>query len=116
MKRRNRTKTKKTEEKKETGEKGKEPTKDEIDEIFTKTKEKVKTEEKKEKPEKRTKRTATVKAAAGSSELDKRMDPKSATVTRKKVDGFAVYSLEELGLNPNSGGTPLCPFDCDCCH
>lgn len=37
----------------------------------------------------------------------------------RKVDpdsGLKVYTMEELQINPNSGGTPLCPFDCDCCH
>ena len=29
--------------------------------------------------------------------------------------GFNVYSEESLNLNRVSGGTPLCPFDCDCC-
>ncbi|KAJ8900278.1 hypothetical protein K2173_024918 [Erythroxylum novogranatense] len=35
---------------------------------------------------------------------------------RKTDDGFTVYTEEELGIhNGNTGGTPLCPFDCDCC-
>ncbi|KAG9157321.1 hypothetical protein Leryth_004958 [Lithospermum erythrorhizon] len=36
---------------------------------------------------------------------------------RKKTgDGLKVYTEDELGLaNDNSGGTRLCPFDCDCC-
>ena len=29
--------------------------------------------------------------------------------------GFNVYSEAALNLNKVSGGTPLCPFDCDCC-
>ncbi|KAL9672225.1 hypothetical protein QQ045_028475 [Rhodiola kirilowii] len=35
---------------------------------------------------------------------------------RKKMSGLKIYTEEELGLNkPDAGGTPLCPFDCDCC-
>jgi hypothetical protein len=42
-----------------------------------------------------------------------------AASTRKIVDGFTVYTEEELGLNKDRGGgdTPDCPFDCppECC-
>lgn len=36
---------------------------------------------------------------------------------RKKMnDGLTVYTEEELGINKSdAGGTPLCPFDCECC-
>ncbi|XP_058097185.1 uncharacterized protein C6G9.01c [Magnolia sinica] len=34
---------------------------------------------------------------------------------RKTQDGFTIYSAEELGIGKDSGGTPLCPFDCSCC-
>eukprot|EP00252_Welwitschia_mirabilis_P017916 TRINITY_DN3996_c0_g1_i1.p1 TRINITY_DN3996_c0_g1~~TRINITY_DN3996_c0_g1_i1.p1 ORF type:complete len:156 (+),score=31.34 TRINITY_DN3996_c0_g1_i1:189-656(+) len=35
---------------------------------------------------------------------------------RRTNDGYAIYSEEEIGLNKkNAGGTPLCPFNCDCC-
>ncbi|PWN29915.1 DUF1764-domain-containing protein [Jaminaea rosea] len=30
-------------------------------------------------------------------------------------EGYRIYSAEELGLNNDGGGTPLCPFDCNCC-
>lgn len=30
-------------------------------------------------------------------------------------EGFLIFSEEELKLN-GGGGTPLCPFDCDCCE
>ena len=39
--------------------------------------------------------------------------------TRKFTEeGFPIYTMDELGLNTNplAGTTPLCPFDCDCCH
>uniref|UniRef100_A0A7N0U8I7 DUF1764 domain-containing protein n=1 Tax=Kalanchoe fedtschenkoi TaxID=63787 RepID=A0A7N0U8I7_KALFE len=40
----------------------------------------------------------------------------SSTKGRKKSGGMKIYTEEELGLNrPDAGGTPLCPFDCDCC-
>ncbi len=29
-------------------------------------------------------------------------------------EGFAIYTMEELGLG-KGGGTDKCPFDCDCC-
>ncbi|PIA61867.1 hypothetical protein AQUCO_00200100v1 [Aquilegia coerulea] len=37
---------------------------------------------------------------------------------RKKTgDGLVVYTEEELGIGKSeAGGTPLCPFDCDCCY
>lgn len=32
-------------------------------------------------------------------------------------DGLPIYTEEELQMNnPKAGTTPLCPFDCDCCH
>ncbi|XP_010536202.1 PREDICTED: uncharacterized protein LOC104811249 [Tarenaya hassleriana] len=35
---------------------------------------------------------------------------------KRTEDGLMVYTEDELGINKsNSGGTPLCPFDCDCC-
>eukprot|EP00049_Salpingoeca_infusionum_P022464 m.6912 g.6912 ORF g.6912 m.6912 type:complete len:207 (+) comp5204_c0_seq1:167-787(+) len=34
---------------------------------------------------------------------------------RKLIDGLRVYTYQELGINADSGGTPDCPFDCDCC-
>ncbi|XP_019192529.1 PREDICTED: uncharacterized protein C6G9.01c-like [Ipomoea nil] len=36
---------------------------------------------------------------------------------RKRTgDGLVIYSEEELGIGrADAGGTPLCPFDCDCC-
>ncbi|EDR21712.1 hypothetical protein, conserved [Entamoeba dispar SAW760] len=37
---------------------------------------------------------------------------------RRTEEGYRIYTLEELGLDKNKfgGNTPLCPFDCDCCH
>ena len=42
-------------------------------------------------------------------------DPPSKS-RKKTEDGFSIYTEDELGFNNSSGGgTPLCPFDCDCC-
>ncbi|ELP85337.1 hypothetical protein EIN_085890 [Entamoeba invadens IP1] len=84
----------------------KKPKKD-IDEIFKGIKERkqVKALEKKEAEDKR-------KLVEAHKEEDKRHKAKYTD------DGFRIYSLEELGLDKNKkgGNTPLCPFDCDCCH
>ncbi|KAK8854874.1 hypothetical protein IAR55_003613 [Kwoniella newhampshirensis] len=34
---------------------------------------------------------------------------------RKTEEGFLIYKEAELKIDPEAGGTPLCPFDCDCC-
>lgn len=56
------------------------------------------------------------KAAEAKSNLDDLLDPNAKKKGRKYVDGLPVYTYEELGISAESGGTPLCPFDCDCCH
>ncbi len=44
-----------------------------------------------------------------------RIDPNNAKVHRKDAaTGLNVYKAQHLGLGLG-GGTPLCPFDCDCC-
>lgn len=30
-------------------------------------------------------------------------------------EGYKIYTVDELGINPDAGGTDLCPFDCNCC-
>jgi hypothetical protein len=59
------------------------------------------------------KKTKTKKTAGKSLELVE----KSSGLSRKKTDdGLPVYSEAELGFNKKeAGGTPLCPFDCECC-
>ena len=38
-------------------------------------------------------------------------------VRRYTEDGLPIYTEDELQMNnPKAGTTPLCPFDCDCCH
>ncbi|KAI5453736.1 hypothetical protein NCC49_005551 [Naganishia albida] len=34
---------------------------------------------------------------------------------RKTEEGFFIFKEAELGIRPESGDTPLCPFDCECC-
>ncbi|KAL8034554.1 hypothetical protein ABFX02_12G035600 [Erythranthe guttata] len=35
---------------------------------------------------------------------------------KKTADGLTIYTEDELGYGKSdAGGTPLCPFDCDCC-
>ena len=37
-------------------------------------------------------------------------------LSKRTLDGYAVYREEELGWNKkDAGGTAACPFDCDCC-
>lgn len=36
-------------------------------------------------------------------------------VHRFTAEGLPVYKYFHLGMEQNDGGTPLCPFDCDCC-
>ena len=36
-------------------------------------------------------------------------------VHRYAADGLPVYKYFHLGMDQQDGGTPLCPFDCDCC-
>lgn len=45
-------------------------------------------------------------------------EKKSHKKIRRTEEGYRIYTLEELGLDKNKygGNTPLCPFDCDCCH
>ncbi|BBN02730.1 hypothetical protein MPTK1_2g17640 [Marchantia polymorpha subsp. ruderalis] len=42
--------------------------------------------------------------------------PSSAKARKKTIDGFTIYSEDEIGFGKkNAGGTSLCPFDCECC-
>ena len=116
-------------------------TTDEIDDIFASSKKKKEEaeqeqpkdkEEEEVKKEKKAKHSAKAqkkvasaamsrashskKAPEAASNLDDLLDPKATKKGRKYVDGLPVYTYEELGISANSGGTPLCPFDCDCCH
>lgn len=46
-------------------------------------------------------------------EINNNSESKPRKITK---DGFKVYTEDEIGFNKaNSGDTPLCPFDCNCC-
>ncbi|ODN78926.1 hypothetical protein L202_04449 [Cryptococcus amylolentus CBS 6039] len=42
-------------------------------------------------------------------------DSRGTGPRRKTEEGFLIYKEKELEIDPEAGGTPLCPFDCDCC-
>ncbi|KAE8649903.1 hypothetical protein Csa_012244 [Cucumis sativus] len=90
----------------------------EIDEIFAGKKRKKpevgKTEEPKLDAQDRPKKTKNKKKDEAQSR-NGFADPQSRR--RKKTgDGLTIYTEEELGFgNADAGGTPLCPFDCNCC-
>ena len=105
----------------------------EIDDIFAtaRAKKRAVQEEKEheqKQEEKRKQRMQKVKASrraadtgtADASSLDSSLDPHAAakSARRRDEDGLSIYTMEELGIttNPRAGTTPLCPFDCDCCH
>jgi len=48
-------------------------------------------------------------------DLDRFKDSRGTGPRRKTEEGFSIFKEAELGINPEAGGTPLCPFDCDCC-
>ncbi|GLU01498.1 hypothetical protein SLE2022_188050 [Rubroshorea leprosula] len=90
----------------------------EIDEIFAGKKRKRPEQEKTEKP----KVDEGSKPKSNKKNKDKSkgvreggcVDP--AKPRKRTEDGLIIYTEQELGLNKAAaGGTPLCPFDCDCC-
>lgn len=54
------------------------------------------------------------------SELPRLLPNVSTMLTRplgkRTEEGFLVFKEAELSIDPTAGGTPLCPFDCDCCE
>jgi len=48
-------------------------------------------------------------------DLGRFKDSRGTGPRRKTEEGFGIFKEAELGINPEAGGTPLCPFDCDCC-
>jgi len=48
-------------------------------------------------------------------DLDRFRDSRGTGPRRKTEEGFSIFKEAELDINPEAGGTPLCPFDCDCC-
>ena len=41
--------------------------------------------------------------------------PGDPSVHRYTPEGLPVYKYFHLGMNQEDGGTPQCPFDCECC-
>lgn len=37
------------------------------------------------------------------------------TPGRRTEEGYLIFKEAELAIDPEAGGTPLCPFDCECC-
>lgn len=61
-------------------------------------------------------KTAKKKARAEAAQR-RAEDAKKPKQRRFTEDGLPIYTEEELQMNnPKAGTTPLCPFDCDCCH
>ncbi|KDP34119.1 hypothetical protein JCGZ_07690 [Jatropha curcas] len=90
----------------------------EIDEIFSGKKRKKPEKEKNVKAnENETEEPKLLKKKKKSKEDKEGRFTNLPSKPRKKTeDGLTVYTEEELGIsNSNAGGTPLCPFDCDCC-
>ncbi|WVQ68219.1 uncharacterized protein L199_006426 [Kwoniella botswanensis] len=42
-------------------------------------------------------------------------DSRGTGTGRKTEEGYVIYKEADLQIDPTAGGTPLCPFDCDCC-
>ncbi|WVQ81981.1 hypothetical protein IAT38_004108 [Cryptococcus sp. DSM 104549] len=42
-------------------------------------------------------------------------DSRGTGPRRQTEEGFLIFKEAELKIDPEAGGTPLCPFDCDCC-
>ncbi|KAL8209862.1 hypothetical protein R6Q57_006594 [Mikania cordata] len=96
----------------------------EIDEIFSKKRKKpeqqktCKLNKKKGKDSKDDERVTQKKKKnkSGGSNVDMFENEQPARPRRKTADGLAIYTEEELGFGKaDAGGTPLCPFDCECC-
>ena len=96
----------------------------EIDEIFAGKKRKKSELEKTGKPDDGTKKTVDkTKKKMKKMKKKKTREPDDGgfldlpSRPRKRTeDGISIYTEEELGINKSdAGGTPLCPFDCDCC-
>lgn len=55
------------------------------------------------------------KAKVDREEEERFKDSRGTGPRRKTEEGFLIYKEDELGINAESGDTPLCPFDCQCC-
>ncbi|KAH8835199.1 DUF1764-domain-containing protein, partial [Flagelloscypha sp. PMI_526] len=41
-------------------------------------------------------------------------DSRGTSSRRTTEEGWSIYKEADLGIDPEQGDTPLCPFDCDC--
>jgi len=80
---------------------------DEIDDIFSK-----RSEVRPRQTEKKTSKGNNKRKLDDEQDWTGKERKKQARYTN---DGLKIYTLEELGINKGRD-TPLCPFDCDCCH
>lgn len=96
----------------------------EIDEIFARKKRKRPEKDKKGNSEKPVKVSAAnvndkmriVKNGKSKSLKENGPSDPTSQPRKRTAGGLAIYTQEELGFGkPEAGGTPLCPFDCDCC-
>ena len=92
-----------------------------VDDIFAALKKKTPAETRPEKP--------TTKKPRRDAEAERKEDDRwragrpptppgrqeNPQVHRYAADGLPVYKHFHLGMDQQDGGTPLCPFDCDCC-
>jgi len=67
------------------------------------------------KPVKNISATTQKTSKKGMEELDRFKDSRGTGPRRKTEEGFSIFKEAELCISPEAGGTPLCPFDCDCC-
>lgn len=100
---------------------------DEIDEIFAATGKKRKKldDDKEKRPRKKDSAVKDAKSKRASKiSANEKLNSKKNDESKKENgglrkrtgNGLAIYTEEELGIgNADAGGTPLCPFDCDCC-
>ncbi|GJE86010.1 DUF1764 domain-containing protein [Phanerochaete sordida] len=58
---------------------------------------------------------AQKKAKVSREDEERFKDSRGTGPRRKTEEGFFIFKEDELGINPESGETPLCPFDCQCC-
>lgn len=105
---------------------------DEIDEIFAGKKRKKpdnekakkdagdveasKSDDKVDKTKKKKKKRKDIKKSGGDKENGDHISDQPSRRRKRTGDGLAIYTEEELGIGKaDAGGTPLCPFDCECC-
>ncbi|KAJ1025248.1 hypothetical protein NDA13_004066 [Ustilago tritici] len=48
-------------------------------------------------------------------DLDRFTDSRATSARKRTEDGLRIFTAAELRLGEGSGGTPDCPFDCQCC-